>query len=491
MNSVDLLAIFPNNRARAYGTLGAEIAAVTPPVQLGLLAAHARGRGLSAALLDADAEGLLPEEVAGRVRELGPHLAVVGTDHVNSGDVTKMQAAGETVRAIHRLAPGVPVLLDGVVPSAYPERMLREEGADYVCRGESYGPATELARRLKEEGRGWRPGAGEIAGIWSRAGDEVAEGGRAPMLGDVEELPDAAWDLMPPGNYRAHHWHCFDRLGDRSPYAAIYTNHGCPYNCSYCSVNVVAGRPNLRLRSADRVMGELETLVERHGVRNVRILDNVFTANMERVEEICDRIIAKGWDLNFWAYARVESIRSEEMLKKLRRAGVRWLAYGFESANERVRGSVNKKTGDEATERVIGWTREADISIVGNFIFGLPEDDGASMQESFEMAKAYRFEWANFYCAMAFPGTRLYDDLVAQGVEMPKEWSAYGHYSRNSRPLSTKYVDWKDVVRFRDAAFKEYYEDPAYQAMVSKRFGPEAAAFVRRILEQPIQRDFT
>jgi radical SAM superfamily enzyme YgiQ (UPF0313 family) len=245
------------------------------------------------------------------------------------------------------------------------------------------------------------------------------------------------------------------------------------------------------LRSADRVLGELETLVEKHGVRNVRILDNVFTANTERVEEICDRIIAKGWDLNFWAYAHVSSIRSPDMLQKLRKAGVRWLAYGFESANARVRGSVNKKTTGDATDRVIGWTRDADISIVGNFIFGLPEDDLGSMQESFDMAKTYQFEWANFYCAMAYPGTRLYDELVAQGVSMPTAWSAYGHYSRDSRPLSTKHVDWKEVVRFRDAAFQEYYEAPAYQAMVAKRFGPEAAAFVRRILEHPIQRDFT
>ena len=491
MNSADLLALFPNNRVQAYGSLGAEIAAVTPPVQLGLLAAYARGQGLSVDLLDADAAGLLPDQVAERVRRQAPFLVCVGTDQVNSGDVTKMQAAGETVRAIHRLAPGIPVLLDGVVPSAYPEKILRAEEADFVCRGESYAPVAELAKWLKTHGREQRPAAGEIPGIWSRAGDEVAAGGRAPMFADVEQLPDAAWDLMPPARYRAHHWHCFDRLDDRRPYGAIYTNHGCPYNCSYCSVNVVAGRPNLRLRSADRVIGELQTLVERHGVRNVRILDNVFTAHMERVEEICDRIVAKGWDLNFWAYAHVSSIRSPDMLRKLRRAGVRWLAYGFESANARVRGSVNKKTSEDVTYRVIGWTRDADISIVGNFIFGLPEDDLASMQESFDMAKKFQFEWANFYCAMAFPGTRLYDELVAQGVEMPKEWSAYGHYSRNSRPLSTKYVDWKDVVRFRDAAFKEYYENPAYQAMVARRFGPPAAAFVRRILEQPIPRDFT
>ena len=106
------------------------------------------------------------------------------------------------------------------------------------------------------------------------------------------------------------------------------------------------------------------------------------------------------------------------------------------------------------------------------------------------MAKAYKFEWANFYCAMAYPGTRLYDELVAGGVEMPREWSAYGHYSSNSRPLSTKYVDWKDVVRFRDAAFVEYFSDSTYQAILAKRFGEDATACVRRILEHPLKRDF-
>ena len=491
MKSVDLLAVFPNNRAKAYGTLGGEIAAVTPPVLLGLLAAYARESGLSVDLLDADAAGILPDAVAEQVRRLAPQLVVVGTDQVNSGDVTKMQAAGETVRAIHRLAPGIQVLLDGVVPSAYPEKILREEEADFVCCGEGFVPVTALVKWLKGHRTHERLSPGEIPGIWSRMGDEVAAGGRAPMFEDVDRLPDAAWDLMPPARYRAHHWHCFDRMGARSPYGAIYTNHGCPFNCSYCSVNVVAGRPNLRCRSVDRVIGELEMLVEKHGVRNVRILDNVFTMNPARIEEMCDRIIARKWNLNLWAYARVESIRELELLKKMRRAGMRWLAYGFESANERVRGSVNKKTGTDATEQVIGWTQDADISIVANFIFGLPEDDLDSMKESFDMAKAYQFEWSNFYCAMAYPGTWLYEELVAQGVEMPREWSAYGHYSRDSRPLSTKYVDWKDVVRFRDAAFIEYYSNLAYQAKIAKRFGEDAAAFVRRILEHPLQRDFT
>lgn len=489
MNNVDLFAVFPNNRAKAYGTLGSDIAAVTPPVQLGLLTAYAMKKGLSAVLLDADADGLLPDAVAEQVRRAEPGLVVVGTDHINSGDVTKMQAAGETVRAIHRLAPGIPVLLEGVVPSAYPEKILLEEGADYVCCGESFEPVTELAKWIKNSLSA--EAAPDIPGIWSRRGERVFAGGRAPMFEEIDRLPDAAWELMPPSKYRAHHWHCFDRLNDRSPYGAIYTNHGCPYNCSYCSVNVTAGRPNLRCRSVDRVMGELSLLAETYGVRNIRILDNVFTMHSERIEELCDRIIKKGWDLNMWAYARVESIREPALLRKMRQAGVRWLAYGFESANERVRGSVNKKNSDELTGQVIDWTRDADISIVANFIFGLPEDDLDSMQESFDMAKSGCFEWINFYCAMAYPGTKLYDELTAQGVEMPRQWSAYGHYSPDSRPLSTKYVDWKEVVRFRDRAFVEYLSDPAYQKMLAGRFGEEAAAYVRRILEHPLKRNFT
>lgn len=491
MNKLDLLTLFPNNRACAYGTLGHEIAAVTPPVQSALLAATARAEGLSAALLDADAEGLDAMATAARIQALSPSLVAISTDQVNSGDVTKMQAAEDTIRALHAVAPEIPVLLDGVLPSAYPEKMLRREQADFICCGEGYRSIPALAKWLKGHGGHSRPSANEIPGIWSRVGDEVIPGGRAPMVDDVDSLPDPAWDWMPPSRYRAHHWHCFDCLDARAPYAAIYTNYGCPFNCSYCSVNIVAGKPNLRYRSVDRVMGELTTLVEGCGVRHVRLLDNVFTIGDERVEELCDRIIAKKWELNFWAYARVGSLKHPELLKKLRRAGVRWLAYGFESANARVRGSVHKDTEDALTEQTIEWTRAADISIVANFIFGLPEDDMASMQETFDMAKSHLFEWINIYCTMAYPGTRLYDERVAAGEIMPENWSAYSHYSPDARPRSTKYVDWKDVVRFRDAAFQEYCSAPAYLSMLERRFGPAAPAFVRKILEHPLKRNFS
>ena len=67
----------------------------------GLTAAFVRARGFAVGLLDAEAEGLLPDQVAATVAQQSPRLVVVSTDHVNSGDVTKMAAAEEVVRGAH------------------------------------------------------------------------------------------------------------------------------------------------------------------------------------------------------------------------------------------------------------------------------------------------------------------------------------------------------------------------------------------------------
>ena len=48
-----------------------ELAAVENPVWAGLLASFARRRGLAVQILDAEAEGLAPAQVAERVREAG------------------------------------------------------------------------------------------------------------------------------------------------------------------------------------------------------------------------------------------------------------------------------------------------------------------------------------------------------------------------------------------------------------------------------------
>ncbi len=483
-SGLDLLVVFPNNRVRAYGQLAADVAAIAPPVQAGLTAAYVRKAGYDVKILDADAENLDAAQTAKRVNELNPRLVCLSTDSINSGDVTKMAAASETLSEMRKHAPGLKVVLEGVVPSAYPEKLLRTEGADFVCQGEAYEPIVQLLKAVKD-GRPETP----IHGIWRRDGETVTSGERAEMAKKPDGLPFIAWDLLPVSKYRAHHWHCYDRLERRSPYASIYTNLGCPYTCTFCNVNVVAGKANFRPRSPENVVEEIDLLVKQYHVSNIRIVDNVFTIKMDLVEKLCDLIIQRDYDLNFWVYARVETVRDLGVLKKMKKAGINWIAYGIEAAADNVRDAVDKHSTQAVIDRAIELTRQADISIVGNFIFGLPEDTQATMQKSFDMCRDYLFEFANFYCAMAYPGTELHNDVVKQPhVQLPTTWSGYGQYSYDCQPLPTATLTPRDVLRFRDEAWDIYFTDPKYLALLEKRFGRPAADFTRELTKIKLKR---
>jgi radical SAM superfamily enzyme YgiQ (UPF0313 family) len=235
------------------------------------------------------------------------------------------------------------------------------------------------------------------------------------------------------------------------------------------------------------VVDDLEHLVKTYGVRNVKFADEMFVLNKRHVEGICDEIIARKLDLNIWAYARVDTVK-DGMLEKLKKAGVNWLAYGIEAANSRVRDAVQKGFDQEDIAATLRKTRDAGIHVIGNYIFGLPEDSLSTMQETLDMALNLNCEFANFYCAMAYPGSTLYTQAVANGWRLPDTWAGYSQHAVDTLPLPTRHLSGSDVLRFRDQAFQIYYNDPAYLSMIEKKFGTETAAHIRRMTKNKLER---
>src|SRR5438128_89588 len=134
---LDLVLINPSSRTQVYQSLGTKLAAVENPVWAGLMADFCRRRGLSVAIIDAEAEELIPEEVAERIEDLKPLLAaVVVYGHQPSASTQIMTACGLVCSAIKALSPTQPILLIGGHVAALPERTLREEDADFVAAGE-------------------------------------------------------------------------------------------------------------------------------------------------------------------------------------------------------------------------------------------------------------------------------------------------------------------------------------------------------------------
>ncbi|MEW6248546.1 MAG: radical SAM protein [Nitrospirota bacterium] len=497
-SSPDLLLVNPGQPERCYQTLATKLTAVEPPIWAGLIATFVRRHGCSVEILDAQAEGLEPEAVARRVAAQRPLLAaVVVYGHNPSASTQLMSAAGAICNMIKAYCPEQRVLLVGGHVAALPRRTLEEEAADFVCGGE--GPVTTLDLLQACKGS-THPNYAQVRGLWYRSDGSIRTTPPAPLVMDLDgAMPEVAWDLLPMSRYRAHNWHCFSRLHARQPYAAFYTTLGCPFRCSFCCIQAPFKTGELasgfhedtnsyRYWRPDTIIGQIDMLVRDYGIRNIKIADEMFVLNRRHVSALCDRLIERGYDLNLWAYARVDTVQSDELIAKLQRAGFRWLALGIESASEHVRQEVNKGFTQGLIASAVNRVRQAGIHVVGNYLFGLPEDDRNSLEATLDLALALNTEWANFYCAMAYPGSALYTLALREQWPLPKTWSGYSQYASDSHPLPTRWLSSTEVLQFRDQAFRTYFTNPRYLDLVGATFGKDTLPHIHEMLSHKLER---
>ncbi|OFZ70797.1 MAG: B12-binding domain-containing radical SAM protein [Betaproteobacteria bacterium RBG_16_58_11] len=486
---VDVLFINPGNRRAVYQKLGDDFSAIEPPSLAGLFATYVRNKGLSVAIVDAPAYNLSPEEAAQQVADqYDPVLiAMVVYGFQPSASTQNIPAAGATCRALKAIDPNYKILMTGTHPAALPERTMREEACDYVCDREGPETILQTAQALKAASKS--PKLNEIPSLWYRVGGVIMNNPPAPLMDDLDaEMPSVAWDLLPMDQYRAHNWHCFEHIAQRQPYVSLHTSLGCPYKCSFCCINAPFGKPSYRMWSPDTVIKEIDELVNKYGVKNIKFVDEMFVLNKNHVIGICDRIIERGYDLNIWAYARVDTVK-DEFLDKLQRAGFRWLALGIESGSKHVRDGVEKgRFGLEEILQVVRKIQDAGINVIGNYIFGLPDDTFESMQETLDLAIEANCEFANFYCAMAYPGSKLYTMALEKGWELPDNWIGYSQHSFEAMPLRTEVLTAAEVLKFRDEAFMTYFKNPRYLALVEKKFGPEVLQHIEQMTRIRLKR---
>ena len=493
---LDLVLVNPGSRMRLYQALGKQLTAVENPVWAGLIATFVRRKGFSVEIVDAEADDLSPDATAQRIGDLNPRLVtVVVYGHQPSASTQNMTGASAIVTAIKELSPDTRVLMLGGHVAALPEQTLREEACDFVTSDEGLYGVTDLLSSLRESES---PDLRNIRGLVYRDGGQIVANAAAPLVKDVEqEMPGIAWDLLPMSRYRAHNWHCFGDL-DREPYAAIYTTLGCPYHCSFCCIQAPfkSGEKALGLKesinsyrfwSPARVLDEIDLLVTRYGVRNIKFADEMFVLHPRHVIGICDAIIERGYGLNIWAYARVDTVR-DEMLDKLKRAGFNWLAFGIEAANEGVLADVDKRYRVDEVYETVRKVKSAGINIIGNYIFGLPEDTLDTMQQTLDLALDLNCEFANFYCAMAYPGSPLYQQALQRGWPLPATWSGYSQHAVDTLPLPTRHVPAGDVLRFRDDAFHRYFTNQPYLELVKAKFDDATVTHIRQMTAHRLER---
>ena len=292
------------------------------------------------------------------------------------------------------------------------------------------------------------------------------------------------WSRFNMEKYRAHNWQTWGTEYPLEPYGTVHTSVSCPFQCKFCTIHHYYGS-KYATRYIESVVNDLNRL-SGLGVRNIKVMDELFLT--KKSDDLLNAIILDtAANFNIWGYSRVDTLPNNLDLAKA--AGVNWVCLGIESGNLSIRKSMNKgKFTNEDIRNAVARLKDAGISVLGNFMFGFPDDTFTTMQETLDLATELNCEYSNFYCVVPYPGTELESYAKEQGWRLPKTPSQYAQYAHDFLPLPTKHLTAKEVLKFRDTAWLSYHKNTEYLQMVLRDFGMDTLKEINDMTTRKLDR---
>jgi radical SAM superfamily enzyme YgiQ (UPF0313 family) len=297
-------------------------------------------------------------------------------------------------------------VVGGWHPSYLPESMLEHPAIDYVVMGEGERAIVELAKSIT---KGEDDSAiAKISGLAYRRGEKITK--NAPtFISDLDQVPFPARHLLPMHLYSRE----MEYLSVK-PVDTMNVIRGCPYNCAFCETKKLWGS-KCRAFSPSRVVEELNHLVSDYGTKGIYFVGDNFTIHKKRTIELCREIRKSKLDLEWVCDTRVDLI-SRELLKEMKVAGCRTIWFGVESGSSRILKKINKQISLQQALDAFKLCREEEIRTASSFMLGLPGETVKDMEASFKFARKLDPDWVRFNIFVGYPGSDLYDEIMAKGL---------------------------------------------------------------------------
>jgi radical SAM superfamily enzyme YgiQ (UPF0313 family) len=329
-----------------------------------------------------------------------------------------------------------------------------EEVFDVGVVGEGEMTLLELVRRVEDKGSLAKVDLEQIKGLAFRQDGRIVMTPPRERIQDLDSLPHPARHLLPPLSAYRPTPASYRKL----PLAVMMTSRGCPYGCTFCDRGVFGNL--VRAHSPERVLDEIEELIQRYGAREIRFFDDTFTISRKRVVRICEMIIERKLRFPWTCLTRVNTV-DRDLLQLMKEAGCWQVLYGLESGDPRMLKILNKGSSVEQNAQAVQWAFEVGLGVRGDFIIGTPGETMESLENTLAFTKRLKLDYAHFNKFVPFPGTELYERLVAEGYQFD---------SRNLPPIvdhaAILYVPngltRRQVKDFLDRAHREFYLRPSH-----------------------------
>lgn len=354
----------------------------------------------------------------------------------------------EVIALLKSMDPKIHIVVGGPEVS-YESYALLEEGVDAISIGEGEESVWEYIQMLEAE----EPY--EISGIYTKAFPNTTY--RRVSLAWLETLENPYFLTM-------------DKASMKHQYLYLETSRGCPYGCSYC----LSSTDNCVRMFSEEYVEKLLAMVARSEVKQVKFLDRTFNANPQRALRFA-RFINTHCVRQIFQFEVVAETLSEELLQFFtQEADVTRFRFevGVQSFNTKTLASVGRIQNNQRLHEVIQRMRQAGCILHVDLIAGLPYEDMASFQQSF-----------NTLFALAASELQLGILKLLKGTRLKRESKQYGLQAQREAPYDVMATSWLNETELKQLhacgdAVEKYYNSgiakDSIQAILELGWYPDA-----------------
>lgn len=412
---------------------------VWTPLSLAYCAAVLRDAGFIPRLVDCIAEDISFGGVERIAQEFMPDIAVL---NAATPSIYSDILITETLR---KACPNIKTAAIGIHGSALPEDTLNMSNClDFVVRRE---PERTVENLCKAISAGKRPDA--VPGVSLKAGEGFIHNPDSEFIQDLDLLPFPAYDLIKTEKYIMPL--------TKKRFLLIGTGRGCGHSCVFCADHVYYGK-KVRLRKPSAVVTELEFWKNSLCIRDFLFWTESFTLRRSFCAELAEEIMLHGMDIEWVCNSRADNL-DMELLSLFRRAGCTTVGLGIESGSDQILKKMNKGLTTGQIKEAVAMCRRAGLDVVAHTIVGFPGETKADILGTIRFLKSLGVDFAQFYCAVPFPGSALYGYALSKGWLSFTDWRKF---EQNVSVLTYDEMTPRIIMRLRKRAYLSFYLRPVF-----------------------------
>ena len=424
-------------------------------MQLGSILVH---NGISAKLLDANAENIENDKIAYKLPQHQAKLVLISVNTVMYPNAVKI------AKSIKDIMPDVFVIAGGSHFMSMPHTF---EGTSFDAAfggPEADNIIVPLAKSVLNNGKLDY----SIQGLIYNKDGKLHKNPNPPLIqqSELDKIPhpykhakEIGFDM---GLYKPY---ANTAVYGRGKYATVITSRGCVYKCTYCLEAEVFNR-TFRYHSANYVYDMLLD-VEKLGAKQFYFMDSEWSIARQRNMELMKMIVdgKKEWVWECLTRATDYTYNTIEYPRLMKKAGCISTINGVESGSDETLRRIKKSANKDDYRRSFKILRECGIERRASFMMGFPWETEKDLYDTLRFAIELDPDFVYFQILTPYMGTPIYDEVKDYlKFDAEKDFGKWWQHSivGGEVVIRTDTLTPRDIMRINAEAYKKFYFRPSY-----------------------------